>query len=64
MELTKRHLFFIYTITFYATLFLIFPLTTNAQTVNIPDANLRAVIIEALGKTSGSTITVDDMTTL
>ena len=35
-----------------------------AQNVNIPDANLRAAIQEALGKTSGATITVDDMASL
>lgn len=28
-----------------------------AQNINIPDANLRAAIQEALGKTSGATIT-------
>ena len=35
-----------------------------AQNVTIPDANLRAAIEEALGKTSGATITVDDMASL
>ena len=33
------------------------------QTVNIPDANLRAAIENALGKASGATITVADMET-
>jgi len=45
-------------------LFFVFPLTTTAQTVNIPDANLRAAIEEALDKTSGATITAEDMATL
>ena len=35
-----------------------------AQNVSIPDVNLRAAIQEALGKTSGATITVDDMVSL
>ncbi len=35
-----------------------------AQNVTIPDANLRAAIEEALGKTSGATITTDDMVSL
>ncbi len=35
-----------------------------AQTVDIPDPNLRAVIENARGKTSGDTITVADMLTL
>ncbi len=43
---------------------LIFPLTTMAQTVNIPDPNLRAAVEVALGKASGVPITVDDMGTL
>ena len=34
------------------------------ETVNIPDANLRAAIETALGKASGATITVADMKTL
>ena len=64
MELTKRKQIFIYTLTFCVTLFFVFPLTTSAQTVTIPDANLRAVIEAALGKTSGATITAEDMATL
>ena len=38
--------------------------TATAQTVDIPDPNLRAVIEKELGKASGDTITADDMATL
>ena len=34
------------------------------ESVHIPDANLRAAIVEALGKTSGDIITVSEMETL
>ena len=64
MVLTKRKRIFIYTLTFWVTLCFLFPLTITAQTVNIPDANLRAAIEEALGKTSGATITAAEMATL
>ena len=40
------------------------PVTAAAQAVNIPDPNLRAAIEMELGKASGATITVDDMTNL
>ena len=46
------------------TLFLSVSTPDVTQNVNIPDPNLRAIIEEALGKTSGETITVDDMATL
>ncbi|MYE88096.1 leucine-rich repeat domain-containing protein [Candidatus Poribacteria bacterium] len=53
---------------FQTILFLLFchvlPLTVTAQTVNIPDANLRAVVEKALGKASGATITASDMAEL
>ncbi len=53
---------------FRFTLFLlmcfIFPLVATAQTVTIPDPNLRAAIESALGKASGATITALDMATL
>ncbi len=39
-------------------------LIATAQTVNIPDANLRAKIEAALGKASGAPITTADMATL
>ncbi|MDE0185259.1 MAG: leucine-rich repeat domain-containing protein [Candidatus Poribacteria bacterium] len=53
---------------FCFTLFLLIcfslPVTATAQTVNIPDPNLRAKIRDALGKTSGEAITTADMETL
>ena len=49
---------------FCATLFFVFPLTTVAQTVNIPDTNLREAINEALGKARDARVTVDEMRTL
>ena len=64
MLFTKRKHIFVYTLTVCVTLFLLFPLTTTAQTVNIPDANLRAAIEEALGKTPNARITADEMATL
>ena len=54
---------FIYTLMLCALLFSV-PLSTSAQTVNIPDANLRVAISEALGKASGIRITRDEMATL
>ena len=45
-------------------LFFVFPLMTTAQTVNIPDANLRAAIEKALGKTPGARIIAEEMATL
>ena len=64
MLLTKRKHIFAYTLTLCVTLFFVFPLTVKAQSVNIPDDNLRAAIEEALGKTSGATITANEMATL
>ena len=40
------------------------PLTATAQTVDIPDPNLRAAIEAELGKAPGDTITADEMATL
>ena len=40
------------------------PLTATAQTVNLPDPNLRAVVENALGKAAGTPITADEMATL
>ena len=54
---------FIYTLILCALLFSA-PLSTSAQTVNIPDANLRSAIAEALGKAPGIRITRDEMATL
>ncbi len=50
-------------ITFWVVLFTI-PLVASAQTVNIPDPNLRDAIEERLGKTPGAAITEEDMETL
>ena len=64
MQLTKTKQILICTFMLNVALFLTFPLTTFAQTVNIPDANLRAAIAEALGKAPGDTITADEMARL
>ena len=40
------------------------PVIATAQTVDIPDPNLRAAIEAELGKASGDTITADEMATL
>lgn len=50
-------------ITFWVVL-LIIPLVTSAQTVNIPDPNLREAIEETLEKLRGAAITREDMETL
>ena len=63
MKLTKVKSIFVCTLTLWAVLFLM-PLDTPAQTVNIPDTNLRAAIVEALDKAPGATITADEMATL
>ena len=64
MVLSKRKHIFVYTFTFCLMLFFLFPLTITAQTVSIPDASLRAAVEKALGKTSGATITAEEMATL
>ena len=63
MHPTKSKYTFVYTLLFCAALFLT-PLSTPAQTINIPDANLRAAISEALGKAPGARITRDEIATL
>ena len=50
--------------TFFLLICIALPLTATAQTVNIPDPNLRAAIEAALGKASGVPITVSDMANL
>ena len=62
MQLTKTKYLFV--VTLCMALFLMLPLTTTAQTVNIPDANLRSAIAETLGKAPGTRITRDEMATL
>ena len=64
MVLSKRKHIFVYTFTLCLMLFFLFPLTITAQTVSIPDASLRAAVEKALGKTSGATITAEEMATL
>ena len=64
MQRTHRQHICIYVLTFCTTLIFIFPLTTSAQAVNVPDANLRAAIEEALGKTSNAEITEEDIAAL
>ena len=63
MKFTKLQPIFVCCLTLCAVLFFM-PLATTAQVVNIPDANLRAAIAEALGKTPGTTITAAEMATL
>ena len=64
MGLTKKKYIFVYALACCTILFIMFPLATHAQTVNIPDVNLRAAITAALGKAPGATITAEDMATL
>ena len=59
-RIKKRHIF-VYILVFCTTLFFVFPLMTTAQTVDIPDANLREAINEVLGKAPTARITVDEM---
>ena len=64
MQSAKTQHIFVCGLAFFAVFLLTFPLTTSAQTVNIPDTNLRAAIAEALDKTPGSRITRDEIATL
>ena len=48
----------------FSVMFFTFPLVTSAQTVIIPDANLRDAITGTLDKLQGATITREDMETL
>ena len=63
MRITKKQRTFL-TIIAFSTLFLLAPLTTSAQIVNIPDVNLRAAINETLGKPENARITQQEMLTL
>ena len=60
MQLAKTQHILVCTLGLCAVLFLI-PLTTSAQTVNIPDTNLRAAIAETLGKAPNARITTDEI---
>ena len=64
MPLTKTQHLFVCTLILCTPLFFLTPLSTSAQTVNIPDTNLRAAIAEALGKAPNARITRDEMATL
>ena len=64
MGLTKRKYIFVSALTFCTILFIMFPLAIHAQTVDMPDVNLRAAITAALGKTPGATITAEEIATL
>ena len=59
----KQHIFVLNIIALSTTLFL-GPLSTSAQTVTIPDENLRAAINETLGKPENAHITREEMQTL
>ena len=63
MQLIKTQHIFICTLMLCVVLFFT-PLSTSAQTVNIPDPNLRAAIAEALGKAPNAQITANEMATL
>ena len=58
--MTKQPLRF----TLFLLICLSIPLTATAQTVDIPDPNLRAAVEAQLGKAAGDTITTDDMVNL
>ena len=64
MQLTRTKQILTYALIFSVTVCLMFPLTTSAQDVNIPDANLRAAIAEALEKAPDASITRAEMGTL
>ncbi|MCG9131972.1 leucine-rich repeat domain-containing protein [Candidatus Poribacteria bacterium] len=61
MLLIKKQDSYVYILILCATLFFLFPLITSAQTVNIPDVNLRAAIASALGKASNARITLREV---
>ena len=64
MQRTHRQHILTQMFIFSVTLLFVFPLTTMAQTVDIPDANLREAVEKALGKTPNARITAEDMATL
>ena len=64
LQRTKSMTIPVHRFTFILLIFLSIPSTSIAQTVTIPDPNLRAVIEEALGKASGDPITTSDMAAL
>ena len=64
MQLIKTQHIFISTRILCTLLFFLTSLSISAQTVNIPDANLRKAINEALDKAPNARITADEMATL
>ena len=63
MQIANKQHIFLSIIAFCASLFLA-PLSTSAQIVNIPDANLRVAINEMRGKPENAPITREEMQTL
>ena len=63
MQSTKTQHIFIVMLPLCALLFLM-PLSTSAQNVNVPDANLRKAINEVLGKAPTAQVAVDEMARL
>ena len=64
MQFIKTRRILTCTLILSVALFLMFPLTTLAQTVRIPDTNLHAAIAEALDKAPEDLITAGEMATL
>ena len=64
MQLTKTKQILTCTLLLSVMMCLVFPATTPAQIVNIPDAGLRAAINEMLDKAPNATIAADEMATL
>ena len=64
MELRKTKQILTYTLLLSVMICLIFPTTTPAQTVDVPDTGLRAAINEALDKAPNAAITAAEMATL
>ena len=64
LQRTKSMTIPVHRFTFILLIFLSIPSTSTAQTVNIPDPNLRAAIAAELRKASGDPITTSDMAAL
>ena len=64
MQPVKTQHVFIFSFIICTVFFFFTSLSTSAQTVNIPDANLHAAIAEALDKAPNAQITRDEMATL
>ena len=64
MQPAKTQYIFMPPVIVCAVFFFLTPLSTSAQTVSIPDANLHAAIAESLGKSQNAQITRDEIATL